>query len=214
MLALLHQSRWASRVFLRRLLPRNPLRNPSSRSFTIKPAFTHATPTLVLTMPSSFFIPILLAGMIITGNFCMVSFKGPLPTRHRLQQFPMVQMAGKFGPSVFILHTNPRSRTCNASRTATQITLCCTNNPSGKPCRCSVSPFRMFHLRHLIHRSSRRDALSVFLASCCVQFIHSNKASFLLYTRGSGQGANPRFNFRKTQMILLSRINWFPSPSN
>ncbi len=140
---------------------------------SIRPRNTAAHASLPSpTMPSSFYVPILIGGMLLT--VC----SSPSPPRIQPVLTPSRAPATRYGASgrcvpPSLSHTrtliSPRLRTCNVSRTATTLILpsgCSTSSPSGRPSRCSVrDSLRSAHCVHVAHsvtvRTSRRDALYV-----------------------------------------------------
>ncbi len=93
-------------------------------------------------MPSSLYVPVLIAGMLVTVSppLC-VTCAAHSPAG--LQQLALEQVAGACRPRSVRRRPHAPCRTCNASRTATtptQHTVCCMNSPSGRLSRCSVRP--------------------------------------------------------------------------
>jgi hypothetical protein len=133
---------------------------------------------------------------------------------HRFQQLVVVQMAGEFTvrqTRFFFGFKQLVRRICNVWKTATRITLFYTSSPYGKLCRCSVSLFSM--LRPAISSPVQVGEMLCQYSSLLPAFSLSirTKASSPLYTRGSGQGVNPRFVFRT---MIPFRISLCRRPSN
>ena len=123
--------------------------------------------TLSAAMPRSpFYVPFLLAGMIITVSV-LCPLCSPRDTSPGLQQLPLEQVAGQLVPLCLPSAAAPHFlvRTCNVSRIAVILTLETTysmNSPFGRRSKCSVRP-SLFHLHpHANLPPSGRNALSVF----------------------------------------------------
>jgi hypothetical protein len=115
---------------------------------------SHRCSSLQLIMPSQFFVPFLLAGMIITVT--VIGIKLELDyiyihifIRSGFHQLVVEQMAGAHRtifPASAAVYAFV-GRTCNASRIAIpriRMTASCTSSPCGKRFRCSVRLFTIF----------------------------------------------------------------------
>ena len=118
------------------------------------------------TMPASFHVPVLVAGMLLTVRPSLLP-PAPRSPPTGLQQLPLEQVAGTHHPPLFP-HPHspgPLSRTCNASRTAPTLipqTTSSTSSLYGRPSKCSVRPHFRLHSptpSPVTVRASRGNAL-------------------------------------------------------
>jgi hypothetical protein len=125
-------------------------------------------------MPSTFYVPILIVGMILTVCVPPYLLCPPAhPTPPGIMQLTMVQVSG-MSPDTY---SSPLLypfldvlRTCNASRTVmTPIrhSMSCMNNQCGRHFRCSVRLIS-FVCFHLLVNSPRRHSGGNALYVCCV----------------------------------------------